>query len=134
MKQHKETFIKISLEKADEALESAMLNIENNLLTAAQNRIYYSIFYAVSALGYKEEFITSKHGQLLGWFNREFVHNKKIFTIDMLKIYKEAYENRTKSDYEFSWKPKKEELIIDLEEAKKFAAEIKNYIYKTEEQ
>lgn len=102
MKQHKDILINNAFKKGDEALVSAKLNIDNNLYTAAQNRIYYAIFYAVMALGYDRDFITSKHSQLLGWFNKNFIYETKIFGEDMFKIYKESYENRTKSDYQFS--------------------------------
>ena len=63
-----------ALEKSDEAMQTAKLNLDNDLLSSAQNRIYYGIFYAVNALAYKYEFITSKHGQLLSWFNKKFIH------------------------------------------------------------
>ncbi|MBD3308314.1 hypothetical protein GF339_17905 [candidate division KSB3 bacterium] len=37
------------------------------------NRIYYAMFYAVSALALLQGFSTSSHAQLRGYFNREFV-------------------------------------------------------------
>ncbi|NLF83616.1 MAG: HEPN domain-containing protein [Candidatus Gastranaerophilales bacterium] len=129
MKQHKDILVKLSFEKADEALRSAKLNIDNNLLTAAQNRIYYALFYSVLALGYSNGFVTGKHGQLLGWFNKVFIHEKKVFSSELFALYKEAFENRTKSDYQFTWKPKKDELLVDLEQASNFVQQIKDYIY-----
>lgn len=52
------------IEKSREALYDAEIAIENNRLDNAQNRIYYSIFYMITALAYKENFITSKHKNL----------------------------------------------------------------------
>ncbi len=129
MKQHKDLLIKNAFEKADEALISAKLNIDNNLLTAAQNRIYYAVFYSVVGLGYNEDFITSKHSQLLGWFNKKFIHENKIFNKNMFRIYKEAYENRTKSDYQFSWKPNKQDLLKDIQDVEIFVKTLKEHIY-----
>jgi uncharacterized protein (UPF0332 family) len=129
MKQHKDLLIKNAFEKADEALISAKLNIDNNLLTAAQNRIYYAVFYSVVGLGYSEDYITSKHSQLLGWFNKKFIHENKIFNKNMFRIYKEAYENRTKSDYQFSWKPNKQDMLKDLQEVEAFVKTVKEHIY-----
>lgn len=128
MKQHKDVLIKNAFEKADEALACARLNIDNNLLNGGQNRIYYAIFYAVMALGYSKNFVTSKHSQLLGWFNKNFIYENKTFSEDMFKIYKESYENRTKSDYQFNWSPNKEDLLKDLEDAHNFVTTIKQYI------
>ena len=129
MKQHKDILIKNAFEKAVEALVSAKLNIENDLYTAAQNRIYYAIFYSILALGYNEDYITSKHSQLLGWFNKKFIHENKTFDENMFRIYKEAYENRTKSDYQFNWKPNKEDLLKDLKDSEIFVATVKNFIF-----
>lgn len=128
MKQHKNILVQNSLEKAEEALKAAEFNINNNFFSTAQNRIYYAVFYAVTAIGYNEDFITSKHSQLLGWFNKNFVKDNKIFPVEMFRFYQRSFENRRKSDYEFIWKPNKNDLIADLEDAKKFIENIKNYL------
>ena len=128
MKQHKDILIRQSFEKADEALLSAKINIDNNMLTTAQNRIYYAIFYSVLALGYYRNFVTSKHGQLLGWFNKTFIYEENVFSYEFFEIYKEAFESRRKSDYEFSWKPNREDILSDLESAKNFVQKIKEYV------
>lgn len=54
------------------------LLISHDRLRAATNRIYYGMFYSLLALGLKYEYDTSKHAQLLGWFNKEFVNKKLI--------------------------------------------------------
>ncbi|MDR1167281.1 MAG: hypothetical protein LBK53_00110 [Heliobacteriaceae bacterium] len=41
---HKDILIKRWMEKSDEAVETAVLSIENNFLSAALNRIYYAIY------------------------------------------------------------------------------------------
>ena len=66
-----EILIKNCIIKADKALESALILINNRDIDAAFNRIYYSIFYSVLARGYKNNFISSKHRQLMGWFNKK---------------------------------------------------------------
>jgi uncharacterized protein (UPF0332 family) len=82
------------LEKAKSALDDAEFNTENNRYNTALNRIYYSIFYSVMSLGYLDNFITSKHKQLMGWFNKKYIYEEKIFDENLSKIFKEAYENR----------------------------------------
>jgi len=42
----------------------------------AVNRIYYGLFYIITALSLKYEFSTSKHQQLIGWFNKTFIKSE----------------------------------------------------------
>ena len=125
---HKDILIKTSFDKAEEALKTAKLNIENELFDGAQNRIYYAIFYAVIALGYHNNFITSKHSQLLGWFNKKFIKDEKMFKPELFQIYQNAYKNRMRSDYEFVSKPDKEKLLKSFDKAVYFIETIKNYL------
>ena len=60
--------------------------LKNNLLRGAVNRIYYAMFYMLLALALKYEFTTSKHGQLIGWFNKNFIKH-------------EAFDFRQQGDY-----------------------------------
>jgi uncharacterized protein (UPF0332 family) len=72
------SLIKYRLEQADEAILDVKLLIDNNRFLAAVNRIYYGMFYSLLALGLKYKFETSKHTQLIGWFNKNFVNEKLI--------------------------------------------------------
>lgn len=128
MEQHKKILIKNSFLKSYEALDDAKYAIDGNRLSTAQNRVYYAIFYSVIALGYINNFITSKHSQLLGWFNKKFVFEEKIFDAEIYKIYKAAYESRMKSDYEFTDKPEKKVINNSFEDAKIFVETIEKYI------
>jgi len=42
--EYQQTLIKYRLERSSESLEAAMLLWENNMLTSAMNRLYYSMF------------------------------------------------------------------------------------------
>ena len=79
--------------KAEEALQEAQINIETNCLQSSLNSLYYAIFYAISALAKSKSFITSKHSQLLGWFNKEYVKTG-LFPKEIAKIYAETFEFR----------------------------------------
>ena len=127
-KQRKKFFIKYSFEKSKEALKEVQFNIDNDFLNTAQSKLYYAIYYAVSGLAYTEEFKTSKHAQLMGWFNKEFIYNRKIFNPYYFKLYKNAYENRKKADYEFTYKAVKEDIEKDLAESIDFIEAIEKYI------
>lgn len=69
--------IRYRVQRATETIDEVSSHILNNYLHTAANRIYYGIFYIVSALALKFDFQTKNHGQLMGWFNREFIKTKK---------------------------------------------------------
>lgn len=128
--QHKPELIKWYLEKSEQALTAAKDTIKLNHLDNAQNRIYYAIFYIVSTLAFINNFATAKHKQLLGWFNRKFIYEEKIFDKTIIDIYKDAYLKRQKSDYEKMFYANKEDVEELLEKAIFFVETVKEYILK----
>lgn len=123
----KEILITNWILKSKETLISAQKAIEISELHMAQNRLYYAAFYAISALGQKNNFTTSKHSQLKGWFNKEFIKTKKIDE-KYGELYYDLFESRQKSDYTFTYKPDKETLNINLVLVKEFIEEIEKII------
>ncbi|MGA9292947.1 MAG: HEPN domain-containing protein [Ignavibacteriaceae bacterium] len=69
----KQFLISYNIEKADTAINDAKFLADNKKIYASYNRIYYACFYILSALGLKDNFSTSKHKQLIGWFNKKYV-------------------------------------------------------------
>ncbi len=125
-KEEKSTLIRYRLERADESLRAAQLMLENKLYIPAMNRIYYSMFYAVLALLVLSESAFSKHGQVKGFFNREFIKTG-VFAKDFGKLFNTVFEYRQKFDYVDLITPE-EELISDyIIEAKRFIDEISKY-------
>ena len=104
---------------------SKTILLDNKLYRTAVNRIYYGIFYALSALALKYNFQSSKHLQLIGWFNKSFI-KAGIIPIKYGKILRNSFENRMDGDYapytEFS-----ENYILDM------LNDMKDFINKIEE-
>ncbi len=119
--------IKYRLNRASETLEEAKISIENKRYLLAANRIYYAIFYAVSALAIKHEFRTSKHAKLISWFNKNFVKTEKIEK-RLGKFYMDAFEMRQESDYEDFVVIDKKSIDEKLELASEFIDKIKQLI------
>ena len=69
----RQELIKHYIEKTQSTIEDIKFFIENEKLLVAINRIYYGIFYMLSALAIKHQMSTSKHTQLIGWFNKNFI-------------------------------------------------------------
>ena len=85
-------------------------------------------FYMLLALALKHNFKTSKHRQLIGWFNQNFI---KPGTIDTKygKMINHAFENRSDSDYGVFVEFSKEEVEEMQKEMKHFIDELKNHIW-----
>lgn len=129
MEQYKLDLINYRLEKAKETAEEAELALTHNKLRLAENRIYYAIFYIVHALSILENFSTSKHATLKGWFNKEFVFTGKIDT-KFYKIYNRAFDKRQEGDYDDFVVFEKAEVIEDLKDMKEFLIELESFIEK----
>ena len=74
----KQTLVTYRINRSEGTLQEAQLALDNNKLHLAANRIYYSGFYIISALALKENYSTSKHVQLMGWFNKNYVKTGKV--------------------------------------------------------
>jgi uncharacterized protein (UPF0332 family) len=126
-KKDKDQLIRYRLDQALETVKTVELLIQNKSFPAAINRIYYGIFYSLLALGLKNNFETSKHLQLIGWFNLTFVKTGKIDT-EFGKILRRAYENRITGDYDV-FKEFSEDLVVEMfDEMKKFIRKIEENI------
>ncbi len=123
----KKSLIQYRIKEAEETIEDVRLLIENDRLRAAVNRIYYGMFYSLLALGLAYEFETSKHPQLIGWFNKNFIHDKKIEP-EYGKMINKAYNRRTKGDYDVYAGFDKDIVIEMFDEMKDFIYRIKKYL------
>jgi len=121
--------IKYRLDEAKETIDDVQLLINNDRLRAAVNRIYYGMFYSLLALGLAYEYETSKHQQLLGWFNKNFIHNGLIDT-KFGVILRKAANRRTKSDYESYVEYDKVIIMEMFDEMKEFILEIEIFLNK----
>jgi uncharacterized protein (UPF0332 family) len=113
--------ISYRMQQAFDTIELAKFLTNSQKLVIAVNRIYYGMYYALTALALKNSFETSKHGQLIGWFNKEFIASKKL-DAKFGKILRNAYQNRTKGDYDAfvtftqeEVEPMLEEMVIFIE-------------------
>jgi uncharacterized protein (UPF0332 family) len=114
--------IRYRLEQANETIEDVRILIENNRIRAAVSRIYYGMFYSLLALGIKSDFETSKHAQLIGWFNKNFI-NEGLIDPKYGKIINKAFNRRTKGDYDIY-------IDFDIDTVNEMHAEMQDFIAK----
>jgi len=108
------------------AIEAESL-LQNKMFRGAMNRIYYSMFYMLQALSLSVGFESSKHSQLLGWFNKTFIHSGKI-PVKYSKILTKGYNLRTKGDYATVYYFEKEEIEEMFAEMKEFLNKIEHFL------
>ena len=85
-------------EKSKESLDSAKDELEAGRLSFAVNRIYYSCFYAVSALLLLKGFKFRKHSGIRAAFHQHLVKTELI-SHELGLLYDELYEARQRGDY-----------------------------------
>lgn len=124
---YRKELTKYRIEQAEETITDVQLLIENERLRAAINRIYYGIFYSLLALGIANGFKTSKHSQLIGWFNKNFI-KEGLIEPKYGKIVNKAFNRRIKGDYDSFVEFEKDIVIEMFNEMQEFILEIKKYL------
>ena len=125
--EQRQELINLRIEQAESTYQLAVRLIAEKEFPTAINRIYYGMFYALLALGLQHQYETSKHLQLLGWFNKEFVNTGKV-SKELGKIVKKAFDRRINADYELLPLPQEAEMQSIIEEMNTFIQGIKSYV------
>lgn len=113
--------------RAKETLEDAKRLFDAGSLFSAVNRIYYAMFYEVTALLLTKNLSASKHSGVRALFNKEFVKTGKV-SIDMGRFFGQMFEFRQKSDYGDFVRFEEEKVKEWLEKAKEFVEELEKVI------
>lgn len=87
------------------------------------------MFYALMALALKYRFETSKHAQLLGWFNKNFI-SKGLIEVKYWKMIRNAYNNRTNADYINFTELSREDAVETFADLKEFITAIETFLQK----
>lgn len=115
------------LERAQEEYETAKLLYKENKLLAANNRAYYSIFYAIRAVLAMEKIDFKRHKDVLAYFNKNYVKTE-IFPRQMGRKIIMASKVREDSDYDEKYEPSSDATSLQIETAKELIELVKNYL------
>lgn len=122
-------FAKYRLERAKETLKSAIILYDRKDLIGANNRAYYSIFYAIRAVLALEPIDFKRHKDVIGYFNKNYVKNE-IFPRKMGTKIVQAQTIREDSDYDDEYEPNYEKTQEQIETAKELIKLVEEYINK----
>jgi uncharacterized protein (UPF0332 family) len=127
----KKSLIEYRIKQAFETAEVAELLFLKEMYPTALNRIYYSVFYCLLALAIQFNYKTSKHAQLIGWFNKNFIATEKIER-EYGRIVRDCYEFRLSADYDSYVTFVDEDISVLLQEMKSFLKRVELYIKEIE--
>ncbi len=123
----RQVLVEYRLKQAEQTIQEVEKLIEINLLNVAVNRIYYGMFYCMNALALQYEFLSSKHLQLIGWFNQTFI-KPGLIHVKYGRILRDAYKNRSDGDYAPFIIFEKEDLNPMLDDMKDFIQTLGKFI------
>lgn len=119
--------MKYRISRSRETIEEARFSLDNDRYRNAINRIYYSIYYIVSALALKNDISIVKNKPLMIWFFKDFVKDR-IVPIKLSKIYKNAFKDCQNSDYKDFYEYNKEYIELKFNDMLEFVNEIEKLI------
>lgn len=120
---------KYKIERAKEEVDTAKLLFDNQKLKAANNRAYYSIYYALTAVLCLEPIAFKKHKDTIGYFNKNYVHTGK-FPREIGKAIAKAAKVRHASDYDEFYIASKDEALKQIQTADMLITAVSDYIEK----
>ena len=126
----KKTSIEFALYRLDRAKQeqsTAELLYKENKLLAANNRAYYSIFYAIRAVLAMDKVDFKRHKDVLAYFNKNFVKTE-IFPRQIGRKIVLASKVREDSDYDEEYEPSSETTALQIETAKELIELVEKYL------
>lgn len=115
------------LSAAKEDLEAAKLNFERGHYRTSNNRAYYAIFRAISACLALKFKAYKHHSQVIGNFNKDFVHTG-IFSKEISRKINRAQEVRHASDYDDFYIVSVDDAKEQLETASEVVDMVEKYL------
>lgn len=131
MELHKEIgtkydLVRYRIETAKSDLKSAGLLMDANEYRGANNRAYYAMYHAISAVHALQGKAYKRHKDSLSNFNKDYVHTE-IFPKTLGRKIAEAEEIRHASDYDDFYIATKNEAMEQFETAKELITLVEKY-------
>ncbi|MBR6128254.1 MAG: HEPN domain-containing protein [Bacteroidaceae bacterium] len=119
--------VRLQIEKAHAIFDQIPLLCEAGYWDNVVNRLYYSLFHAVSALLINDGYNVGSHRGAVGAFGQYYV-TKGIFTIEDGRHYSRLQGLREKADYNCSFNAQEKDAAPKIEPTRQLIAKIEKYI------
>jgi uncharacterized protein (UPF0332 family) len=120
-------YIQQTIDKSQRTIKVARLLFENDCFDDAVSRCYYAGFHAISAVLFSKGLTFSKHTQVLGAFNKEFVHSGE-FPRSISQFIDQLFKDRMIGDYDSMTTIDRTTAQRDIEQAAQIVNIIKEYL------
>jgi len=121
--------VKTLIQRAERAIKSAELLLNEGDFDTSVSRSYYAMFYATEVLLLTRDLKFSSHKSVISLFGEHFIKTG-IFKPEMGKRLGKAFEKRLLGDYSFAPEVEESEANEGLSWAKEFVKDIKDYLVK----
>lgn len=127
MEENQRQEIYLHIENAKEMLEVAQVMLDNDFYTSTVNRAYYAIFYSANALLITKNLASRKHSGVISLFRKNFIKTNLISS-EYSDIYGRVMGSRHESDYELDSAITPQIAQENLNDAKRFVLEMKQWL------
>jgi uncharacterized protein (UPF0332 family) len=121
--------IKAIIKKAERSIKTSKRLFDDEDFDFAISRLYYAVFYAMTAALLTKNISVSKHTGVISNFNQHFI-KPGIFPKNFSKIISRLSRERQVGDYGFYIDITEDEIHKDLKSAQNIIEEIKGYLGK----
>jgi uncharacterized protein (UPF0332 family) len=119
--------VQYRINRAKDTLNEVNIHVENELWNTGVNRLYYTCFYAVSALLLQHKIQTQTHAGVRQMFGLHFV-KKGLISRDLAKFYTDIFDKRQISDYDDYIEFNRDEVVSLIPLAEQLIEEIEKLI------
>lgn len=127
MEQSRVDLSKYRLEQAKQCIASAEVLYGIDDYKGAANRSYYSIFHSIRSVLALEAVDFKKHSAVISYFRKNYIKTS-IFKVELSDMITEAFDIRSDSDYDDFYLVSKNDILVQIQNAKYFYEEVKKYI------
>ena len=121
------TIVQLEIQKAEQTFAEKDVLISGELWNTLANRLYYSLFHAVSALLINDHHEVGTHKGAVIRFHQYYVQTG-LFTKEEGYFYSQLQTLREKGDYNCYFNVLKEDVLSRIEPANQLINRIKEYI------
>lgn len=120
--------VELEPEKAENIFAEHEVLLKAGFWSTLANRLYYSLFHAVTALLINDGHEVGTHKGAAIRFQQYYV-KKHIFSVEEGRFYSQLQSMRESADYNCSFEVSENDVLTKIEPARQLIEKIKQYIY-----